>query len=334
MSIPTDDSTDTGTSDTDAIAALTATLTPPKAGATPAATDDDDDDEDLDENVEGSDVYEDEDDPEADDDDESEGGEGDDESEKDEKPAAGAETPLTDDAVVKVTVDGQETEVTIGSLKRLAGQEASLTRKSQEADLVGGRAATVLQGALESVLEDLQPYSDVDWVLEGRRMDPEEFEWHRETYTRLQKRYDKIVGAAQSFGGVIAEKREAAAKDAVDAMLATVAADIPGWSDQSFKDTISYGVTSGLDQDDLAALNSPSLLKIIHKAMLFDKGKTATAEKVKAAPQKVRKGAGREAVPDAGTKSQRGFEKKIASGRMTDDDAQAALLGRWGVQSR
>src|SRR3546814_13952670 len=69
-----------------------------------------------------------------------------------------------DDAVVKVVVDGEETEVTVGSLKRLAGQEAALTRKSQEVEVVGGRAALMIQGAIEVVLEELAPYKDIDWL--------------------------------------------------------------------------------------------------------------------------------------------------------------------------
>src|SRR3546814_18614649 len=69
-----------------------------------------------------------------------------------------------DDAVVKVVVDGEETEVTVGSLKRLAGQEAALTRKSQEVEVVGGRAALMIQGAIEVVLEELAPYKAIDWL--------------------------------------------------------------------------------------------------------------------------------------------------------------------------
>src|SRR3546814_1978025 len=57
-----------------------------------------------------------------------------------------------DDAVVKVVVDGEETEVTVGSLKRLAGQEAALTRKSQEVEVVGGRRSEEHTSELQSLM--------------------------------------------------------------------------------------------------------------------------------------------------------------------------------------
>src|SRR3546814_20739928 len=78
---------------------------------------------------------------------------GDDDGSNDEKPAPKAVPE--DDAVVKVVVDGEEKEVTVGSLKRLAGQEAALTRKSQEVEVGGGRAALMIQGAIEVVLGEI-----------------------------------------------------------------------------------------------------------------------------------------------------------------------------------
>ena len=39
---------------------------------------------------------------------------------------------ISDDHEVEVLVDGEEHSISIGQLKRLAGQEKSLTRKSQE----------------------------------------------------------------------------------------------------------------------------------------------------------------------------------------------------------
>src|SRR3546814_20790490 len=58
---------------------------------------------------------------------------GDDDGSNDEKPAPKAVPE--DDAVVKVVVDGEETEVTVGSIKRLEGQKAALTRQSKEVEV-------------------------------------------------------------------------------------------------------------------------------------------------------------------------------------------------------
>jgi hypothetical protein len=89
-------------------------------------------DEDTNEGAEGDDKTSEE---TPEDDDDAEGDDEGDDGEGDEDDKEGDETPtveIKDDHKFKVTVDGEEREFTLGSLKRLAGQEASLTRKSQE----------------------------------------------------------------------------------------------------------------------------------------------------------------------------------------------------------
>ena len=256
------------------------------------------------------------------------------------KPPAAAAAPLNDDAEVVVVVDGVETKHTLGSLKRLAGQEASLTRKSQEADVVGSRAAIVLQGALESVLEDLKPYEGVDWLVEQQNMEPEEFKWHREQFTRLQGRYQKLVGNAQTFGETMTAKQKAATTERAQKALKVLSDPkdgIPGWNDQVYNDIMAYGISQGLDPNDVAQIADAPVIKLIHQAMMFSKGqKTVAAKvaKVNDTPAKVRKGSGRETIAPEGGKSQRTLERKLASGRASDDDAIALLTGRWGVKGR
>jgi hypothetical protein len=333
VSILTDDNTDTGISDSDAVAQLLASMNPSKG--TPEGDDDgESDDEDL----------EDEDNPDADEDDETDPddadddgeGEDDEDGEADEKPAKpdpAEQTPVDvkDDTVVKVSVDGQDLEFTVGNLKRLAGQEASLTRKSQEADLVGGRAAAALEAALESVLEDLSAYEGIDWVLEGRRMGPEMFEWHRTNYTKLSGRYNKLVGSAQDFDKVATERRTNFDKEAAEGARKALTAEVEGWNDELDASVRKYAVSLGLAEDEVSRIVSAPVLKIIHKAMLHDRAATATAEKVKAAPTKVRKGAGEERIAPA-ARYQNRLEKQIASGVVSERDAAAALMGRWGFK--
>ena len=335
MSIQTDD-IDTGLSDFDAVARLTQSLQGPAASEEDGDEGEGDDEDDADDSgnsaPQDDEGDEDDGDSNSDDEDDEDGEEGDDAPEP--KTEGAAPAPVTDDAVVKVIVDGQETEFTVGNLKRLAGQEASLTKKSQEADVVGGRAAAVLQGALESVIEDLEPYKDIDWVLEGRRMDPEEFEWHRETYNRLSKRYEKIVAAAKDFTVDASHRAAAKNEEAAQAARAILTTDVPGWNDELEKSVRDYAVAQGLDADEVSRIVSAPVLKIIHKAMLQDQKAAAAVEKVKQAPKAVRKGAGREPLGPSAEKAQRSFAKKAASGAVSEDDAVAALMGRWGASRR
>jgi hypothetical protein len=326
-------------SDNAAVEALMASMTKGNSKAAQADEDEEADDEPEDDEGGEADDKSTEGAKDDDEDEETDEDEGDEEDEAEadgaDKAGKAAETPkdVSDDAVVKVKIGDEETEFTVGNLKRLAGQEASLTRKSQEVELVGGRAAAALTGALESVLEDLEPYKDLDWVLAGRQMDDDEFEWHREQYNRLTKRYDSIIGAAQGFETTMAERQTAAEREAQAALPDAMKALVPEWSDALHAEVKAYAASQGATAGRMDRVFDPVTLGLIHKAMLYDKGKKAMAEKVRTAPAKVRKTSGREALAPEG-RTERNTQKKIASGHMSEDDAAAALLGRWGVKRR
>ncbi len=289
--------------------------------------DDEDDNEDNDDGLEPSKV------PDEDDQDGEEPDEGDDDAEEGEEGeedpnAQAAAAAISDDAKVQVTINGEAQEFTVGSLKRLAGQEASLTRKSQEVELVGGRAAAALQAAIEVVQEDLEPYSKVDWLVLQSQMEPEEFAWHRENAQKLDAKFKKLVGAAKGFEQTMVQRRQNVDKEAAQAAIQELTTDIPGWNDQVYGDILSYGASAGLDADDLATVTNPKVLKIIRKAMLYDKAQKVATKKVKEVPTKVLK-TGNRTDNTAKAVTAKKAEKRLAL-TGSEDDAVAALLGRWG----
>jgi hypothetical protein len=264
------------------------------------------------------------DDPDADE-------EGAEEEGEDEPEAPATPAPTADDAVVKVVVNGEETEVTVGSLKRLAGQEATLTRKSQEADAVGGRAALLIQGALDTVSEDLEPYKDIDWLVAQQEMEPEEFKWHRENFSRNKARFDGLIKQAGEFEQVVAARAKAATAEQAREAQVELNADVPGWGDQLYGEIMSYAVSQGLAQEDVASIANAKVIKLLHKAMQHDNATAAVVKKVNATPARVKRPSGSDEAPAPGanSKQQRKLEQKMASGRATDDDAVALLMGRW-----
>lgn len=250
--------------------------------------------------------------------------------EGDEEPApqpAKAPAEAADDQTIKVTVDGVETTHTVASLKRLAGQEASLTRKSQEADLVGGRAAAALNVAIETALEDLEPYKGVDWLTLQNELDPGEFKWHRDTAAKAQARFDKLVGSAGSFEEGLASRRSNTSVEQAQEAVRELTADVPDWSDKLYGDIMAYGVTQGLSEADVKSISNAKVIKLLRKAMLHDAGAKAVAVKVKAAPTKVLKTT-RQVSPDAKAVSTKKSLQRLASGG-SDTDAMAVLMGRW-----
>lgn len=295
-------------------------------GDDPSGDDDDDETSDGDEGDDDANLNPDDDDQDGNDPDE-----GDDNDEGDEgadEPDPAAQAPaISDETELEVTINGEAQKFTVGSLKRLAGQEASLTRKSQEADLVGARAAAGLQAAITAIVEDLQPYQELDWLVAQQQMDPETFQWHRENAAKLDKKYRDLVGAAQGVEQTFQQRRQRVNTEQAQEAIAELTADIPGWNDQVYGEILSYGASQGLDADDLATVTNPKVLKIIRKAMLHDKAEKVATQKVKAAPTKVIKGSNRTDNTANKVNVQKAEKRLSASG--SDDDAMAVLMGRW-----
>lgn len=284
------------------------------------ADDHQDDDPDLNDADDG-DEHQDDDDDQGQDDDDNDAGDPD---EANKAPA------LDDDAVVQVEIGGEARDFTLGSLKALAEREETITARGQEAEVVGGRAAATLQAALELAREDLAPYANVDWLVLQNQMEPAEFEWHRQNAGKAQERFNKLVGAAQGFESVMAERKQVetarAAKDCVK-VLTDPKQGIPGWSDKLYGEIMSFGVSAGLPEADVAGITNPAVIKLLHKAMLFERGQKVATTKVKAAPTKVIKGSQRN---EGG---RRAVDTKKAEARLgrtgSDEDAVAVLMGRW-----
>ena len=137
----------------------------PDANDTEDAEDDgdtEDDQEDPDEEADDDDT---DDDQEADDDDD---------TEEDNEPQV-----LSDDAVLEIMVDGKPQQVSAKDLKRLYGQEQSLTRKSQDLAATRKQAEESLAKAdisyrklIERAEARHKPYAEVDMLGASRQMDP------------------------------------------------------------------------------------------------------------------------------------------------------------------
>lgn len=313
---------DTGISDDDAVAQLMAEMSAP-------SQDDNDADPEDDADNETPEPEDDDEDGEAPEDDDGNEEDPEGEPEGDDENAPTPEAPeVKDDTVLTVEIDGQAQQFTVGDLKALAGQKAALETRGAEVEATAGRTAAVLQGAIEAVLEDLKPYQGVDWMLESRRMEPDEFEWHRQTFTRLQSRFEKIVGTAQTFEQTVQQYREQDAQRRAAEAVKVLKATIPEWSKSLYEDILNYGVQQGLNEADVSNVTDPAVIQLIHKAMLFDRGKAAAAKKVNATPQKVRKAAGQEAITRDPKAPSRTLERKLASGNLSDDEAQALLAAQ------
>jgi hypothetical protein len=316
----------------DAAAELIKRWNPPKDASEekPSEGAEDDNDED---DVKAPDADDDESDPPVQDDDAADDAE-DDESD--------AKTIDDDEFKVKVKFDGEEREFALKDLKRLAGQEASLTKKSQEVAQKRKQiddAAEIQVKAYEDLLGRAQsayaPYANIDWHHLARTMDGEELVV---VQTEARRRWDELQYLETGVAGIskqIAERKQAdrvaAAQEALK-ILTDPETGIEGWNDALYGEIRTFAKNEGLDADYVDGLVDAHAFKLLHKAMLYDRGKSAVKvikdKKSDKAPKRVIKST-KPMTQNSNRSDKAGdaMAKLKKSGSV--DDAASALLARW-----
>ena len=161
-----------------------------------------------------------------------------------------------------------------------------------------------------------------------QELEPSEFAWHRENARKLSGRFDKLVQAAQTFEKTVADRQTNETRRAAQACVAELKQDIPGWDDKLYSDILSFGVDQGLPEAEVASITNPTVIKLLRKAMLYDRGQAVATKKVKDIPTKVLRGGARQDTAARAVNVRRAEKRLETTG--SDKDAMAVLLGRWG----
>lgn len=248
------------------------------------------------------------------------------------------------DAYVKAKIDGQEREISIKDLTRLYGQEASLTRKSQEAaelkkaaETNGAKYVAGIESLLQRANARWEPYSKINFLALTKDPDvsPDELAaLHAEATAAyqdvnfFQQSLDAVVKDAetQRQTNLVTQAREAVKT------LSDPKTGIPNWSEKLYNDIRQFAVSSGLDARAVNEIVDPSAIKLLHMAMQFSKGQQAaqTTKKVTKSPKRILKG-----EPEVVSKKVKGnsqdnaYKKLVKSGSL--DDATDLILARMGV---
>lgn len=262
-----------------------------------------------------------------------------DDEEDDEEPLA-----ASDDQIVDINVNGESKQVSVKDLKRLYGQEASLTKKSQ--DLANQRkqsdeslAQTQLsyQKLLERAEARFKPYADIDMLVASRQMDPDTFAQLRqdakqaeEDLTFLKEESNTLVSQQQQQ---FAEQSKEAAANCVQVLQE----QLPDWGNELYSDIRNYAVKSGLPQEQVDQYTDPQVIMLINKARLYDQSKqSAKSKKAKAKLTKSKSGktkvlSSRKAPvsKEASAERKRQAAIKNLHGHSDLDDIAAALMSGW-----
>lgn len=263
-----------------------------------------------------------------------------DDEEGEEKPAAKKHVD-DDEAYVKIKEGDNEHEVPVKDLKRLWGQEAALTRKSQEvatlrttAEAETTKATATLGALLQRAKTAADPYTKIDFLVAAKNLTSEDLVALR---TEAQTRFEEVKFLETELNGfvkAINDKQQATvveqAKACVTALKdATSPHHIPDWGDKVYSDLREFAVTEGLAADVFNTLTDPASIKLLNMAMQFKRGQSKVlTTKVNNTPKKIVKTS---STPVSG-KGSKAAEDKAMRKLQQDGSTDAAadvFLKRW-----
>lgn len=215
--------------------------------------------------------------------------------ETEEPPVEAPETPAEDDeGEVELTYGDDKKKVSVKDIKRLMEAETSITTQTAAvtadraaAQAVTQRAETALKSMLERAQAAFEPYSKINFLTLAK--DPNVT---GEVLEQLQKEAQSAYEAVQYFQTELNDVTAKAAtanhaqlqKQAGEAVavLKDVKSPnhIPNFDKPLYDGMMDFATKLGLDPVNVRAITNPAHLKLIHMAMEFQKGKTATETKV------------------------------------------------------
>jgi hypothetical protein len=295
-------------------------------GDTSEPTDDEEDQED-----DGSDEDPDDDEPTED---------------TDEEDDDGDEMELSEDTLIEIAVDGENKQASLKDLKRLYGQEASLTRKSQEvatkrkeADDALNRADVSYRKLLERAEARNKPYSEIDMLVASRQMSVEDFASLRREAKEAGDDLSFLKEESQQFYSEARKNHEAQQAASAKECLTTLQDKIPDWSNDLYNDIRQYAVSVGLPQEQVDQYVDPSVIILLNKARMYDQTKaTATTKKAKAMTVKTSKGKSLRSkkapasISNGATTRRQQSEQRLRDNRSNAgdmDDIADAIMARW-----
>lgn len=214
------------------------------------------------------------------------------------------EEPADEPQAFKVSVDGEEVEVTLDELLKGYSRTSDYTRKTQalaeqrkaiEAEATQYReqrdAYATLLPQLQGVLEQVVP-AEPDWDTLRKELDPGEFAARFADHQRATQQLNAVRTEQERIQREQAEEAQRNLAETLAAEQARLLEAIPEWQDTSKasadkKALVDYAAGLGYTEQDLANVNDHRLILMLRDAMryreLTTKGAEAVAEKKVAA---------------------------------------------------
>ena len=248
---------------------------------------------------------------------------------------------LTDESLVEISVDGETKQASLKDLKRLYGQEASLTKKSQEtsarrkeADEALERTSLHYNKMLDRAEKQWEPYSKVDMLIAAKQMSDDDFAQLRNEARVAEDNLKFLKEESNSFYDSFKQDQAKQQQMQAQECIKVLSADVPDWSNELYNSIRTYAVSQGFQQDQVDQYVDPSVIKILNKARLYDQSKkTAATKKVAKPPVKVlRSKKAPSSSQDAKQAKTSAAMKRMREGSQLAgnlDDIAEVLLSRW-----
>lgn len=226
---------------------------------------------------------------ETDDDAEEESEEGTEDEEKSE-----VKKTLDDDAEVEIKVDDTVKKVSVKELKRLWGQEAALTRKSQEVaakrkevEQTESKLAASLDKLYQKAAAKWEPYSKIDMLVASKQLDADQFAQLRSEAQAAYEEFRFVSEEANAFVQQTEQARQEQLKVAAAEAIKVLKEAIPTWNSGLYDNIREYAISNGMNADVVNNLVDPVAIQLIHKARLYDESKKVVTKKKVITPKKV-----------------------------------------------
>lgn len=287
--------------------------------------------------VEESDETEDEtEDLESDEDDEDPAEDEDPEDEDDEAAEVEA-VELDDDSLVEILIDGETQQASVKDLKRLYGQEASLTRKSQEmasqrklADEKIQKTDASLQALISRAQERYKPYAEVDMLVASKQMNADDFTALRAEAKQAEDDLKFLTEEADQFYGYVKSQQAEAQKEQAAECLKVLQREIPDWDNSLYNDIRGYAISQGLPEESVNQYADPNVIMLLNKARMFDQNRKVATVKKKKSAQKVLRS--KKAPPNNAELKRQNKQKQVDKLRANGNDIDniaSVLMANW-----
>lgn len=202
---------------------------------------------------------------------------------------AGTEEPKEPDEPEFDVKVGEETrKAKLSELTRLYGQEAALTQKSQalaeartKAESQADAATAILTEQKTRAQKLWEPYANLDFLALSTQMTSEDFVALRAEASAALNNLNTLTSTLDGHEKVTQDRRAVLHRERAQVAITELSdpdKGIKGWGPELYNDLMGYAETQGMSQAAARGLVDAAPLRLLHKAMLYDRGAAKTAE--------------------------------------------------------